>query len=87
MNKRKWMEIHSQMGVHSSFLLIYKFDCGLLMVNFFQIWSDMNVELVSQKSVRLTAIDSDGQVRIYLVTVGAFAVNSETWLPNLNFTQ
>lgn len=29
----------------------------------------MNVELVSQKSVRLTAIDSDGQVRIYLVTV------------------
>ncbi len=29
----------------------------------------MNVELVSKKSVRLTAIDSDGQVRIYLVTV------------------
>ncbi|KAK7603821.1 hypothetical protein V9T40_003820 [Parthenolecanium corni] len=33
-----------------------------------KVWSDMNVELVSQKSVRLTAIDSDGQVRIYLVT-------------------
>ncbi|XP_065211023.1 ran-binding protein 3 isoform X2 [Planococcus citri] len=32
-----------------------------------KIWSDMSVEHVSKKSVRLTAIDNDGQVRIYLV--------------------
>lgn len=29
----------------------------------------MNVELASKKSVRLTAIDNDGHVKIYLVTV------------------
>ncbi|XKL62474.1 hypothetical protein PGB90_002307 [Kerria lacca] len=33
-----------------------------------KIWTDMNVQLVSKRSVRLTAIDNDGQVRIYLVT-------------------
>lgn len=32
----------------------------------------MNVQLVSKRSVRLTAIDNDGQVRIYLVTVSKY---------------
>jgi hypothetical protein len=35
----------------------------------FQIWAGMSVQRSSPKSVRLTAMDSSGQIKVFLVMV------------------
>lgn len=36
-----------------------------------QVWAEMSVERASNKSVRFTALDADGQPKIFLAMVGS----------------
>jgi hypothetical protein len=42
---------------------------------YFQIWAGMSVQRPSAKSVRLTAMDGSGQVKVFLVMV-SFVLNN-----------
>ena len=53
-----------------SFLLVMRTQGSLRVVLNTKIWAAMTVERASQKSIRITAVDSDdGSVRVYLIMV------------------
>uniref|UniRef100_A0A1B0CKY5 Putative ran-binding protein ranbp3 n=1 Tax=Lutzomyia longipalpis TaxID=7200 RepID=A0A1B0CKY5_LUTLO len=44
-----------------------------------KIWHEMVAERASQKSMRLTAIDSSGLIKVYLINCKLFTFTSSTW--------
>lgn len=55
----------------------FQYLMQIIFIAFFQVFSSMTAEKASEKSIRLTALDANGEVKIFLVMVNNLWYNKK----------